>query len=128
MSNLSDPKVRVTKVFGGGGALGMCDPQVGLPTQYGRITVVNSGNATVLVGVGNPSSPVNKRFYTDKLFVTEANAISDVAWPTGVGCVLFGHDHGMLANGSPSVVGSGTTYYAGDDQVHTYGRLGDQYA
>ena len=104
-------KVNVTKFFGGGGALGQCDPKVGLVTDKGTILSLDSGNYTVVVGVGSGS--VKQRFYPEFLYITYATATGSVAWPTGVGCVRFGHSQGIYANGAPVISATGMVYMDG---------------
>lgn len=112
-------QVRVTKILGGGGAIGSMDPQVGMTTHMGPILSLDSGNYTVVVGMGSGS--YQQRFYPADLFVAYPDA-TGWAWPTGVNDVQFGHTHGVLANGAPLAIGSGMYYLGGDGTVHSFHR------
>lgn len=109
-------KVNVAKNFGSSATLGYCDPIVGMTTNMGDILSLDSGNSTVIVGMG--SGDFQQRFNPQYLYVTDTEATSEVAWPTGVGCVKFGHANTLFTN----AVGSGTAYYSGDNTVHIFGR------
>jgi len=126
--NKSQNKVQVIKAYGESGAIGYCDPQVGMLTQYGKILSLDSGNFTVVVGVGSGAIAGNGRvpwrYYPIYLEVASGEAGRSVAWPTGVGCVQIGHNRGFLAGGSPKGVASGVSYLGGDGSIYTYGRVG----
>lgn len=93
--NYSSNKVRVTKLLGSDAIVGVMDPEVGMMTQYGKITALDADNSQVTVGVGANamagSGTVSQKFYPHQLLVASAVAIASHAYPSGVGCVPFGH-------------------------------------
>src|SRR5262245_45817883 len=97
-ANKSSNKVRVTKLLGGTGFIGLMDPKVNMQTNQGKILSLDSGNYTVVVGRGTGN--FKQKFYPHDLFVTQAHATGVHAFPTGDGSVVFGHK-GVFPNGIP---------------------------
>lgn len=109
-ANKSENKVRVTKVLGGGGAIGMMDPLVNMSTHLGTIIALDSGNFQVEVsgaGVG-----LTSKAYPHQLFVEYSHATGVWSWPTGDGSVEFTRT-GTFPTGFTTMVGSGMFYHPG---------------
>lgn len=81
-------KVHVTKLFGGGGALGVMDPKVGMDTQQGKIRSVT--DPFVAVGSGTAENHTESE-YAERVFVHIDVATGVFSYPTGDGSVQFGH-------------------------------------
>ncbi len=64
--------------------------------------------------------------YPHELLVDYVNAtgVPYGCFPTGVGCVQFGHSTGMFAGGvgSPNAIGTGMAYIDGGGTVHLFNR------
>jgi hypothetical protein len=110
-TNHSSNKVTVVSFFGGGNGLGLCDPQVGMLTNAGKILSLNSGNYTVVLGVG--SGYLVKQLANTYYLNVSSGVAATFTWPTGTDCVKFGHDHGMLASGEPKAVNATMNYTTG---------------
>lgn len=111
MANLSENKLKVTKLFGGAHSKGCLDAKVGMVTHQGTITQIkDSGRYIVAVsgaGVGMPTD-----FYPHDLMVTEAEASGNWAWPTGVGSVQYTRGN-IWPNGVDDCAESGMYYSKG---------------
>lgn len=92
----TENKVRVTSDMSAGAWQGLMNPKVGLLTNKGTITALQTGNFTVDVS-GNLTSQT-QRFYPHELFVDIDVASGVHAFPTGDGSVLFGHN-GIFPDG-----------------------------
>jgi len=104
----ADNKVRVTRILGGGGALGVLDPKVNMVTSDGTILSIESGAAVCRLGRG--SGNFVQQFYTKDLFITEAHATGVWSWPTGDGSITHGH-RALWASGVTNLDES-TSYYS----------------
>lgn len=71
-------------------AIGLFPAATGVVTDYGPITAIDTnGVCTIGSGTGAPHSPVLRMY---KHMLTAASGIAGLhGWPTGVGCVTFGH-------------------------------------
>lgn len=102
-------KVKVTKFFGGGGALGEMEPRINMQTHLGKIVAIDSGYPGMChLSSGThytTDSSVYREEYTNKLFVLESHATGVApptgwSYPTGVGCTQYGR-YGIWPNGVP---------------------------
>lgn len=103
-------KVRVTKLAGGGGTVGLVYPAVGMSTHQGVITVVDSGNYQV--GVSGEGVGALTKHYPDFLTISESGAYTYHSWPSGEGAVRYGRAE-VWPDGVPYGVGSGMAYSNG---------------
>ncbi len=77
-------KVKVTKLFGGGGSVGSIDPKVNMQVDQGKILGIT--NDICLLGSGTHYAGGSGRFeYADKLFVLYSHVTGVWAFPTGDG-------------------------------------------
>lgn len=122
-TNKSENKVRVTRLFGGGGVLGLMDPKVNMQVKYGQspywVKALDAGNFQAQLALASGGA-VKQKAYPHDLQV-DVTVASGFGWPASADSVLFGHN-GVFANGVPSVPGTGVSYLGGDGTVHTFGR------
>jgi hypothetical protein len=104
-------KVNVVALFGAGAQLGLMDPKVGMVTDQGTITVLDSGNFLVTVSGLNVGDPT--RFYPSQLFVTRTEATGHWSFPTGDGSLSYAH----LGQATQVAQGSGFTVWNGEKIV-----------
>ena len=105
-------KVRVTKLYGGGGALGVMSPKLNMTTDQGRITALDTGDLTV--SVSGDSVGLVKKMYPHQLLVLESHATSTWSWPTGDGSHRFTRGV-VFPSGVPDIAESGMFYKKGVD-------------
>lgn len=123
-TNQSENKVRVTKLFGGGGGgIGWMDPKVGMVTDQGTISQIKDSGRFVVAVSGNGVGELKDCMAHD-LFVAYTHATGTWAFPTGVGSVTFGRLN-LWASGVPDIAESGMYYKKGTesgDGVYTFSR------
>lgn len=119
MANVSENKVRVTNLMGGGGFIGWMDPKVNMNTNFGKILGLDSGNFQVTVGLGTGDYP--GKFYPHQLYVTQLEATGNWSYPTGDGAHQFGH-HDVFPNGVQQGLGSGMAFEKADGSIFTFGK------
>lgn len=122
--NYSSNKVRVSKLLGTDAVIGYMDPVVGMRTQFGVITGLDSGNFQVTVGMGRGAptgvGPMPQKFYPHDLRIDYEQATGDpYLFPTSDGSRLFGHFGNDGMQPDPA---SGQHYLGGDGVVHTFTR------
>ncbi len=122
-ANKSENKIKVTKLFGGGGVQGGMDPKVNQRIKRGQqslwIVGLDSGNFQVSLALTSGGTAIAKS-YPHEIFI-DVTVASGWGWPTGGGSIGQGHS-GVFPNGVPVAIGSGTSFQSGDGTVHTFGR------
>lgn len=125
--NYSINKVRVCKLLGSDAFVGIMDPVVGMKTQYGIITALDSGNFQVTIGVGQGAptgiGPVSQKFYPHQLNVQYSFATGvGYGFPTQNGSVTFGHK-ATFPTGVTKDPASGMTILPGNEIPQVFSRL-----
>lgn len=115
---MASTNVRVTKILGGGGAIGEMLPRPNMVTNQGTIVGLDSGN--YLVSVSGANVRTLTKYYPDQLWVNYSHATGVWSWPTGDGSVVYGHS-GVFPNGVPLGMRSGL-YFEDQAGVHVFSR------
>lgn len=112
----SDSKVRVTRLFGGGAAVGAMDPKVGMVTDQGTVLEVSDHVSVSGTDVGVP-----RDFYAHQLFVSQAEATGSWSYPSGDGAVVFGRAV-TWPDGVPDAIDTGMYYNPGHSAPVAFSR------
>lgn len=121
VNNKSSNKVRVTKLFGGGGILGLMDPVVNLKVKYGTetrwIKALDSGNFQVSLAISSGGAIIAKAYPHDlQANVVDASGFGWNSASAGNTTVLFGH-HGVFPSGVTVIPSSGMWFDQGNQIV-----------
>lgn len=109
-------KVRVVTHYGDSSAIGLMDPQEGMPTQAGTIFDVEADTQVCQVVDGNA---LRARLYAHQLQVKASDA-SGYGWPSSGGSVPFGHKAEVTTDYTPGADSSNKIWYMGPNGVPAY--------
>jgi len=122
--NKSENKVRVTPLLGTDAVLGWMDPVVDMKVGFGIetrwIVGLDSGNNQVSLAKASGDDEVGKA-YPHQLVVDNDTAYLH-GFPSGDGCVSFGHNTGLRANGPPTAIGNKMVFLKSNGSTYTFQR------
>lgn len=123
LANYSENKVRVVWKKGYSHPLGLINPVSGMLVDYGispyYIVALDSGNFQVRLALTS-SGAIVKSAYPHDLSVTLAVASGDYGYPNSNGSKMYGHNAGILLDGSPVGIGTGVAEMTGNGTPVTF--------
>lgn len=124
LANYSENKVRVVLKRGQSHPVGLINPVSGMPVAYGisnyYIVALDSGRFQVSLAL-TPTSGIVKKAYPHDLTVEYATATGVAyGYPNSNGSKVYGHNQGILLNGSAVGIGTGVAEMTGKGTPITF--------